>query len=74
MKNTLDISLSEGRTSGFIPDYFSTKPRVSIFSIQVILYIYECMDKNRKEEKYRHDLWAAGGLLVNLSDVIPQGG
>ena len=42
--------------------------------MQVILYyVYEFMDKNRKEEKYWHDL-RAGDLRVNPSDVvIPQG-
>ena len=43
---------------------------VSIFSMQVILYIYEFMDKNRKEEKYWYDLLAGGGLRVNPSDVV----
>ena len=34
------------------------------------MYTYEFMDKNRKEEKYRRDLRAIGGLRVNPCDVV----
>jgi len=50
MKKVPALVLAGGKR-GFIPRLFTAlSPLVSIFSMQVILYIYEFMDKNRKEE------------------------
>ena len=69
MKNVLALILAGGKMLHRPLDCHDSMS-IYLFNTSDIIYTYEFMGKNRKEEKCMHDLRAIGGLRVNPCDVV----